>query len=394
VDNKKSIALAVSTFLLGVLSLGCGGGGNKDQGQHDSGADTGQDQDSAADADGDADADADADTDTDADADSDIDSDSDADSGADSGADADADTDAGDGSFDGGDADGDADADSDTDVDADADADGGTDWKLIEVSPSTTFTMGSPVGELGRVTNETQHSVTLTIDFEIMTHEVTQAEFEGLMGYNPSAFGPSDAGAYCGTDCPVERVSWHETLEYANRLSQQKGLAQCFDCTGTQPDYSCSLKAAYAKPQDCPGYRLPTESEWEYAIRAGSQTAFYPSPGNDGGITDVENDPNMDQIGWYYYNAGDAERPVMGKEANAWGLYDMSGNVWEWAWDWYGTYPGSVTDPSGAGTGTDRALRGGGFYGLAEHCRSAFRNIFGPGSRNGAIGFRLARSVP
>jgi len=283
------------------------------------------------------------------------------------------------------DADGDGDTDSDTDTDTDADGD--SNWVLIEVSPSTTFNMGSPTWELGRGTDETQHSVTLTIDFEIMTHEVTQAEFQALMTYNPSYYDTE-----CGADCPVEQVSWHEALEYANRLSTQKGLARCFDCTGTQPDFTCALKAEYAKPQDCPGYRLPTEAEWEYAARAKNSTAFYPSPGNDGNITNVDSDPNLDQIGWYVFNSSGRTHPKMRKEANAWGLYDMSGNVWEWVWDWYRDYPGSVTDPAGAGADTIQVIRGGSWYSDAVDCRSAERSFVDPTSRGDVYGFRLVRS--
>lgn len=151
------------------------------------------------------------------------------------------------------------------------------------------------------------------------------------------------------TDCPVEYVNWNEAATYCNALSSQKGLDQCYTCTGSGPSVTCSEATAYSgiKIFDCPGYRLPTDAEWEYAYRAGSTTAFYPSDGNSGTITDCDNDPNADKIGWYRYNSavtyagcenlsssgGDpcsGPHPVGQKAPNAWGLYDMGGNVYEY----------------------------------------------------------------
>ena len=139
------------------------------------------------------------------------------------------------------------------------------------------------------------------------------------------------------------------------------------------------------------GYRLPTEAEFEYACRAGSTTAFY-----NGGVTETlcGIDPVLDQIGWYCGNSGDKTHEVGQKLPNAWTLYDMSGNVWEWCWDWYGDYPGAVTDPVGPASGAWRVYRGGGWRNDVPRCRSAVRSNALPAERGIALGLRPARSTP
>jgi formylglycine-generating enzyme required for sulfatase activity len=235
--------------------------------------------------------------------------------------------------------------------------------------PAGAFMMGSPTDEPGRYSDETEHHVTLTQDYYIMTAEVTQAQWEAVMGSNPSFFNT------CGGDCPVESVSWNDIQDFIAAFNAMEGKA----------------------------YRLPTEAEWEYAVRAGTTTAFY-----NGGITNTgctPLDPNLDQIGWYCGNStvdytpnykGKGTHPVGqngGKQPNDYGLYDMSGSVWEWCQDWYGSYPDStVTDPAGADTGSWRVFRGGWWGGDARHCRSARRSVSYPSNRDYHIGFRLARS--
>ncbi len=293
------------------------------------------------------------------------------------------------------------------------------------------FWMGSPAGtcpegypgsctsELGRNSNETLHYVTLTYDFEMSRYEITEAQFEGLMGWNAMDTYDSDCSNGCGDDHPMKYISWYDTLAYANQLSLDAGLTACYvlsnvgcenggnvgtdymDCFDSDATYggidsaTVMLAGDITKPQDCEGYRLPTEAEWEYAIRAGTTTAFY-----NGGITYTGYDPvdpNLDQIGWYYGNSFSyGTKPVGGKEPNAWGLYDMSGNLWEWTWDWYQTvYQNDVTtDPVGPSTGSYRVIRGGNWSDVAGDCRSATRSGFSPGNRDHIFGARLCSSRP
>ncbi|MBN1847182.1 MAG: SUMF1/EgtB/PvdO family nonheme iron enzyme, partial [Deltaproteobacteria bacterium] len=189
--------------------------------------------------------------------------------------------------------------------------------KFVYIFPGT-FTMGSPANEKDRDDNELQHQVTLTKGFYMQTTEVTQGQWKDVMGNNPSYF------KNCGDDCPLESISWNDAQEFINRLNRKEGAQK---------------------------YRLPTEAEWEYACRAGSTTRFY--------FGDSESD--LGEYAWYDGNSGGKTHPLAQKRPNAWGLYDMHGNVWEWCEDWYGEtiHPGSVTDPIGASGGSYRVLRGG-----------------------------------
>jgi len=234
--------------------------------------------------------------------------------------------------------------------------------------PPGTFMMGSPESELERDYDETLHQVRLTKGFYMQTTEVTQGQWKAIMaGDNPSHFNT------CGDDCAVDSVSWYDVQDFIFRLNF----------------WSAALGEGTP-------YRLPTEAEWEYAARAGSTTAFA-----NGEIiqTYCLLDPNLDLMGWYCGNSEDTTHPVARKHPNAWGLYDMHGNVWEWVQDWwdpdYGLDPvGPVTDPTGGSGGGFRVYRGGCWNCYAAECRVAERNYNMPGDRFYTRGVRLVRSLP
>ena len=213
--------------------------------------------------------------------------------------------------------------------------------------PAGEFLMGSPEDEEGRRENERQHEVRISEGFWMKKYEVTQGEWESVMGANPSFFDE------CGSRCPVETVSWKDVQEFIRSLNER----------ATGRGYR---------------YRLPTEAEWEYAARAGTS-----------GVRHGE----LDEVAWYSGNSDLATHKVGQKRPNAWGLHDMLGNVWEWTGDWYGEYPaGKVTDSGGPSTGSDRVIRGGSWYYYARGVRSAGRGLHSPGGRISGIGVRLVRT--
>ena len=221
--------------------------------------------------------------------------------------------------------------------------------ELVWIAPGN-FTMGSPATEASRYLDEgPQMQVTLTKDFWLGKYPVTQQEWQAIMGANPSHF----PGA--GITAPVEDVSWDESMAFCKKL--------------TDADHAAGrLPANYR-------YTLPTEAQWEYACRAGT-TGPYAG--------------NLPDIAWYAANSGNTTHPVGMKQPNAWGLYDMQGNVWQWCLDWYGPYPGGVLrDPTGPASGPEHVFRGGSWSFAAGDCRAASRN-FDPGFRVGHNGLRLA----
>ena len=256
------------------------------------------------------------------------------------------------------------------------------------------FTMGSPANEPNRENDETAHPVTITQPFWMKTTEVTQAEWQAVMGNNPSE------AAACGARCPVENVEWYQAIAFANALSLRDGYPPCYD----KPAGGAYDTAAAGRREiplwtaglACRGYRLATEAEWEYAARAGTSTA-YPDGTITRGTSCSALDPALDRVGWYCANTSGDPEPAATKQPNPWGLYDMHGNVWEWLWDRAtdgDDYPASpVTDPLGPTSGSRRRDRGGSYFNGPHHCRSANRDSLTPDSSFADTGFRLARSA-
>jgi formylglycine-generating enzyme required for sulfatase activity len=237
--------------------------------------------------------------------------------------------------------------------------------KLVLI-PAGEFLMGSPDSDKDAYPQEKpQHRVRITQSFYLGATPVTQGQYRAITDTNPSSFKGSD-------DLPVERVSWHEAVAFCNKLSEREGL---------KPFYQFGPGAQSGGE----GYRLPTEAEWEYACRAGSQTRF--SFGDD--------EASLGEYARFSGNAGSKTHPVGQKRANGWGLYDMHGSVWEWCEDGYKTdyYQESpAADPLGPSGASDRVIRGGCWGRDPRDARSASRYRRTPEDRNFSLGFRLARA--
>lgn len=246
---------------------------------------------------------------------------------------------------------------------------------MVKIDGST-FMMGS-----NQVYDQAKpvHKVTLS-SFLISKYEVTQELWESVMGNNPSEFK--------GVKSPVETVNWYDVVEFCNKLSVKEWLTPAYKIDKTQEDPNNTssydkLKWIVTCDFNSNGYRLPTEAEWEYAARGGEKSKGYTYSGSY----------DIDVVAWYTNNSGSTTHDVGTKQPNELGLYDMSGNVWEWCWDWKGKYTSvNQTDPRGPNSGTHRVLRGCCWGKTEVSCRVAHRNDEDPDYRSNNNGFRLVRT--
>lgn len=259
-----------------------------------------------------------------------------------------------------------------------------TGMQFVSVGAGT-FAMGSPPGEPERDKNETQHHVTLTRPFYLGVYEVTQREFTHVISFNPSTVKGSDR-------LPVQAVTWFDAISFCNRLSKLDGLEAAYEMSNLRMDGLDITDAEVRWIFSSAGYRLPSEAEWEFACRAGTTTAF------SFGDTVTSEQANFD--GLTPYNGGPKGQfrnhplEVDAFRANPFGLYQMSGNVFEYVWDFYDQYPANhQTDPTGPERGTLRVRRGGAYTSPARHMRSAVRHGVPPSAPLFHHGFRVARNI-
>lgn len=227
-----------------------------------------------------------------------------------------------------------------------------------------TFEMGAKPALSNRIKGtDLDYKVTLS-SYSIGKYPITQKQWHEVMGSNPSHF--------IGADLPVETVSWYACVEFCNKLSQQHGFVPCY--SGDESDITCDWSAN--------GFRLPTEAEWEYAGRGGKYSKDFTYAGSN----------DIDNVAWYNSNSEKQTHTVCSKQANELGIFDMSGNLWEWCWDWYNTYNAiDQNNPRGSNSGISRVLRGGSWRGADSACRVSYRYNNGPNYVSFHYGLRLLK---
>jgi formylglycine-generating enzyme required for sulfatase activity len=250
-------------------------------------------------------------------------------------------------------------------------------WKDMVLIPAGEFQMGSTDEEAGLFgsSQSPQHAVRITRPFWIGATEVTQDQWRSVMGKKPNST------LKCGGDCPVEKVSWTNAVDFSNRLSDREGLSRCYYNEGDQVRWNRS----------CQGYRLPTEAEWEYAARAGTTTNYY--TGRCIGMKNANYKSNAPIDGCRPEQKRGTILRVGTLQPNPWGLYDMTGNVYEWVWDGYGGYSAdSRIDPVGSPNPSEKVLRGCAFNSNGRRCRTAYRRELGKNQHLNNVGLRLVKS--
>jgi formylglycine-generating enzyme required for sulfatase activity len=262
---------------------------------------------------------------------------------------------------------------------------------MVPISADS-FQMGSADGD-GAKDETPRHPVRIGRPFFLAAHKTTQAQFQEVMGRNPSWFSATgggkdkvngDTGRF-----PVEEVTYFDALEFCNKLSENEGRRPCYRLTAIQREDDKSIKAANVEVlEDGTGYRLPSEAEWEFCARAGTMTRY--SFGDDAA--------QLGEYAWFDDNSGGCTHPVGQKKPNRWELYDMGGLLWEWCDDvWHDNYEGAPADGSAWRNGGDqsrRVVRGGSWFNHARSCRCANRFWFEPGDRNYILGFRVVLVSP
>ncbi|TVR50843.1 MAG: formylglycine-generating enzyme family protein, partial [Puniceicoccaceae bacterium] len=265
--------------------------------------------------------------------------------------------------------------------------------------PAGSFIMGSPLDEPGRLPDESQVAVTLARPFHLGRTEVPWSlwnkvrDWARVNGYSDISPGRNGFNGPDGEDHPVVKVSWWDAVRWCNARSEMEGREPVYY---SRADFDSGAVIRTGMPPifanwHARGYRLPTEAEWEYACRAGTQTAFSTGPAA-GPVDACLPDENLGAAGWHCANSEGNTHPARGRASNAFGLYDMHGNADEWCWDWFGPYDAArvLLDPTGPATGTQRILRGGNWMSVPAEARSAHRHALAPSTRFYSIGFRLA----